>query len=779
LRIGGDSSESHARTIRAEPAPAGTQRDISSIHSGSMAAEDSMQASAIVLEEARSLAARAILVSLVGLTLAVVAPALRSPATVVVDDDHDGIDDVLEQKLAERWAPIIFIEPDESNYAVNVEWFLARAHLQYHEDCGLDVDDDIGPNPLESQANLLGPPWAGGPNCGEDDSGYSHPPHHRLTAIAADPDGQTSAGGATTGYSDQQTFVIPDLDDSVHVGSTDPSEWRTYFHVYPAEDGGVMIQYWHVFAYNELAVGSLGNHGGDWDASIQVKLNRLLELEGVWFSRHDHDHPGDFFGRGNARLTVHGTHPLMSIDGGGHAAFADVFDFCDHSAPVVSTTIAYPADPNDPTNPAKLDIATSDPTGCGVHLEIPGGIVWETWTGGRVRASGSLEHPLTSNDSPHGGLSNLGEYNPCTPTTCNGSAQASTLLAGEFHPLNANVFIRYEGKWGSLPHIQGFVGQPPRGPVFQGFEDRGEGNVSVYTAWYNQAANAPAADDGTHPWLVPPSTTAALIGPSFSDGTVRYVSGATRVSLEASQSAIADAFGPATTYVRLFRSGTPPYEQYAGPFTLPAPDGFWEVEYYSVDGLDNVEAPPHGLPLTLDTTAPTVAINEPTATSYPHSATLTLAYSASDGGSGIESVDAEMDAAATLAGHGLASGQAISLLTELGVGDHTFAVKAIDHVANPAPRSVTFSIIVTPESIIDDVSQFLGAGKIKNRGMANSLTAKLSAAAAARARGNCATAANLYSAFQHELEAQSGKGVEAAAASIMVGDAQYLIGHCP
>src|SRR4029078_6530495 len=64
---------------------------------------------------------------------------------VVVDNDHDGVDDNLEQKLAEKYAPIIFIEPDESNYPVNVEWFLARAHLQYHEDCFFDVDDDIGP----------------------------------------------------------------------------------------------------------------------------------------------------------------------------------------------------------------------------------------------------------------------------------------------------------------------------------------------------------------------------------------------------------------------------------------------------------------------------------------------------------------------------------------------------------------------------------------------------------------------------------------------------------
>jgi hypothetical protein len=29
------------------------------------------------------------------------------------------------------------------------------------------------------------------------------------------------------------------------------------------------------------------------------------------------------------------------------------------------------------------------------------------------------------------------------------------------------------------------------------------------------------------------------------------------------------------------------------------------------------------------------------------------------------------------------------------------------------------------------------------------------------------------------LEAQAGKGVDAAAATIMIGDAQYLIANCP
>ena len=103
----------------------------------------------------------------------------------------------------------------------------------------------------------------------------------------------------------------------------------------------------------------------------------------------------------------------------------------------------------------------------------------------------------------------------------------------------------------------------------------------------------------------------------------------------------------------------------------------------------------------------------------------------------------------------------------------------MDNGNNPGTNSVTFSIIVTPDSIKEDVQQFLQGDAIKNKGQANSLVAKLDSAAAARRRGQCATAANIYQAFINELQAQSEKGVSAAPAAIMIADAQYLIAHCP
>jgi hypothetical protein len=727
------------------------------------------------------------------------AQALPSAALMPADDDHDGINEALEQTLAERFAPVIYIEPDESNYPVNVDWFLSRAKLQYHEDCAIDRDGDRGPFPIGKQ--LLGPDeltlWAGGPNCGSGNNTYQHPRHRQLTTIATDPDGQFAAGPLTTGYSDQQTFVLTDLDPFFQAGATNPLDWKTYFHAYPAADGGVMIQYWHVFAFNEFG-GDFDDHGGDWDASIQVWLKPDLTMSGVWFSRHKDDHPGHFFcasvadcGESGVRL-FDSTHPVVTIDGGGHAAFRSPADWATCNCRVLESvtgalgTVVWTKDTDAFDNPAALRKAhfvcdASMPARCVLELSDPtGGVIWKTWSGGNVVSSGDLTIPITA-PSAHGGLVNLGEYNPCTssaPFTCFQSQQASQLLAGQFFPLNDAFWLQYEGRWGSI----GSINNGPRGPVFQGFEDNGETQPNIYRAWYNNGADEPAANDGNHPWKVPPSTSATLQGPVHNSGNVTFVSGNTRVALGATQSAIADRCGTSATFSRVSFAGgaVPEFTSYAGPFVLGSFDGPYTVEYFTIDGLGNVE-PTRTLRLTLDTTAPVTSIVQPAPASYPHNATLTLNYALTDAnGSGVASFTSTMDDAVALAdGTSLANHQPIDLLTELALGSHTFAVNGVDNVGNGGTAAVTFSIIVTPESIEADVNQFLAAGKIKNGGVANALVAKLNSAADARAGGNCNKASHHYDVFIHEVQVQAGKGVEATAAAVMISDAQYLIAHCP
>jgi hypothetical protein len=88
-------------------------------------------------------------------------------------------------------------------------------------------------------------------------------------------------------------------------------------------------------------------------------------------------------------------------------------------------------------------------------------------------------------------------------------------------------------------------------------------------------------------------------------------------------------------------------------------------------------------------------------------------------------------------------------------------------------------VAITPDSIISDVHGAVASGAIDNAGVAISLLAKLNAAKAARAGGDCATAASVYQAFINEVNAQSGQHVAAATAAQLVSEAQFLVANCP
>jgi len=107
-----------------------------------------------------------------------------------------------------------------------------------------------------------------------------------------------------------------------------------------------------------------------------------------------------------------------------------------------------------------------------------------------------------------------------------------------------------------------------------------------------------------------------------------------------------------------------------------------------------------------------------------------------------------------------------------------FNLNSVDNVNNADTDTVTFSIIVTAQSIKDEVKYFRSIGAI-TQDEATSLLQKLNAAAAYRARSDCKDANITYKAFINELRAQTGKKVTAQAAATLIADAQYLIAHCP
>ncbi len=180
----------------------------------------------------------------------------------------------------------------------------------------------------------------------------------------------------------------------------------------------------------------------------------------------------------------------------------------------------------------------------------------------------------------------------------------------------------------------------------------------------------------------------------------------------------------------------------------------------------------------VDKKAPEIVIVAPAATEYTHSDTLVLDYSVTDGGSGVAAVTPTMNGDSMLAGDGLPSGRALLLLTALPLGDHTFAVGATDQVGNVSPtESVTFSIVVTPESLIEAITIFEGLGDIESK-LVKPLLAKLQNAAKKFNSGQCTPAENMYRAFINQSRAQTGKAITAFAADILIADAEYLIANC-
>jgi len=148
-----------------------------------------------------------------------------------------------------------------------------------------------------------------------------------------------------------------------------------------------------------------------------------------------------------------------------------------------------------------------------------------------------------------------------------------------------------------------------------------------------------------------------------------------------------------------------------------------------------------------------------------------------------------MDGSATLQnGTLVANHLLIDLFSEMTLGTHTFSVNALDNVNNAATRSVTFSVIVTADSLEKEINLFLGFGCIDNGGIANSLTAKVDAAKSRIAAGDLHAAINTLSALLSQLEAQAGKHISSGctdsstntqmnAAQILITDLEALLAN--
>ena len=104
-----------------------------------------------------------------------------------------------------------------------------------------------------------------------------------------------------------------------------------------------------------------------------------------------------------------------------------------------------------------------------------------------------------------------------------------------------------------------------------------------------------------------------------------------------------------------------------------------------------------------------------------------------------------------------------------GLGTHTVSATATDNAGNTGSGSTSFTVTVDANSLCALVRAFS-----TNSGIANSLCVKLTAASAAAARGQSKTKANIISAFDNEVAAQSGKALTTAQATLLIDLATAL-----
>jgi hypothetical protein len=223
------------------------------------------------------------------------------------DADSDGIDDGTEWDLANRFAPVLsmpnLIErssstPGDWAWPATMDYYLPRVRMRMHHD-----------------------------NCPDHtvlNTGYvsSYSITRQSHQRAASYLGCTHSGAtyySNRDWAAENHFFLQPTDDGVHQGVRSPDQWKVYFHAYKNNIGGINIQYWFFYAYNDFAGGF--NHEADWE-HINVKLRSDYTPEGVYFSAH-HDvawHPWYNVTR------LDETHPRVWVADGSHASYNSFYN---------------------------------------------------------------------------------------------------------------------------------------------------------------------------------------------------------------------------------------------------------------------------------------------------------------------------------------------------------------------------------------------------------------------------------------------------------------------
>lgn len=281
----------------------------------------------------------------------------------------------------------------------------------------------------------------------------------------------------------------------------------------------------------------------------------------------------------------------------------------------------------------------------------------------------------------------------------------------------------------------------PSAPLAQGREYRigiSEGARTVYGT--PVAAESRVLTFRTEGDTLPPETVITADGLT---GTEVYNRGPVTVTLHVRDHAAGSVNG---TYVRVNGGAWQPYR---GPFPVEQ-EGLNRVEAYSVDGAGNREEPARSLFIGVDRTAPVIELPALPVRLSPAEAFVS-AVTVTDTVSGVVYGEVLLDgvripAVYTAEAFGLSS------------GTHVLEVRAADKAGNTAEARAEFTVELGASDLEPALRTAYAKGWIRNEGLLNSLLAKK----------------NKLQPLLHELQAQRGKGVDAAFADRLAEDIRKL-----
>jgi hypothetical protein len=245
-------------------------------------------------------------------------------------------------------------------------------------------------------------------------------------------------------------------------------------------------------------------------------------------------------------------------------------------------------------------------------------------------------------------------------------------------------------------------------------------------------------------------TTVEIVNPAAPDGSNGWHKSEVTVSL----SVYDQLSGIAKTEYRLSENSE--WREYDGAIQI-TDEGMYVIGYRSTDQAGNVEQLKQ-ISIKVDKKSPKIMVSEPSeGSAYRTADDLLPQFTITDNMSGVDPTRTIV----SIDGKPIQQGSVIPLY-ELKPGSHSLRIEARDLIGNMGSVSVTFNTSASIDSLSALVAKFRSMGWIDNDGIAGSLSQKLNN--------------DNLDAFIHEVQAQSGKHIDATAAGYLLRDSAILRG---